>query len=71
MRKLKPLLPYTIAAAVGGAITPWAIQCAAMQRGQAGQIGGEYLIIPLLCLLVATGKTIINIFMEYISDHIK
>jgi hypothetical protein len=71
MRKRKSLFPYAIAAAIGGAVTPWAIQCAALQRGQAGRIGGEYLIIPLLCLLVAIGKTIISIFMEYISDHIK
>lgn len=71
MHKLRKLLPYAIAAIIGGALTPWAIQYAAIQRGQAGQIGGEYLIIPLFCLIVAVGKTLISILWEGISDHIK
>lgn len=62
---------YIAVTGLGAAVMPAAIRAAEAHRGQAGQIGGEYLIIPLLWLLVALVKTVLSILAEYLVDRIK
>lgn len=57
---------YIVAVAAGAILTPVAIRTAELQRGYKA-IGGEYLIIPLLVLVVYTVQEVkqgIKIFRE-------
>jgi hypothetical protein len=69
MRRFCKILPYAAAVIFGAVVTPWATQYAVAQRGQAGLFGGEYLIIPLLLLLVALIKGLAGAVKTGLKDR--
>lgn len=68
-RFLKKNWMYLAVVALGAMITPSAIENATEYRGFSGGFGGEFLIIPLLVLLVYLAKGIAATYKKFFGRN--